>query len=149
MKRALFRTLNIVMATVVLMSSTGFGLIEHTCQMRGKKIMRVGLAQSTCISCPPSLKASASTTQPTIKKTDCCQDEQRYENVDVTSSLSQLVAKFFKTVAKAIVTGVTTLATTLISWLFSVDASIVEHSPNAPPPAYGRALLAIVQSFLI
>ncbi|TAE30811.1 MAG: hypothetical protein EAZ91_09265 [Cytophagales bacterium] len=150
MKRALFRVVNVLMAVVVLLSSTGFGLVEHSCQMRGKKITRVGMEQLTCVGCPPAApKASASSTKPSVKKTDCCEDEQRYENVDVTSSLSQLMAKFFKTVANAVVSGVTMLVAALFNWLFSTDASVVAHSPNAPPDAYGRALLTLVQSFLI
>jgi len=148
MKRELFRILNVVMAVVVLLSSTGFGLVEHSCQMRGKKITRLGVSGHTCAGYPSGKTASASI-QPSLKKTDCCQKEQRYENVDVTSSLSQLVAKFFKVVTETIVTAVTMVVMTLLSWLFSTDASIVAHSPNAPPAAFGRALLALVQSFLI
>jgi hypothetical protein len=148
MKRELFRILNIVMAVVVLLSSTGFGLVEHSCQMRGKKISRIGVSEPTCVGCPSNKTASASI-QPSVKKTDCCQDEKRYENVDVTSSLSQLVAKFFKVVTEAVLTAVAMLVTTLVSWLFSTNASIGTHSSNAPPAAFGRALLAFVQSFLI
>lgn len=148
MKRELFRILNVVMAMVVLLSSTGFGLIEHSCQMRGKKISRIGVGEPTYAGCPSDKTASASI-QPSVKKTDCCKDEKRYENVDIASSLSQLVAKFFKVVTEAVITSVTVLVTNFISWLFSTDASVVAHSPNAPPAAYGRTLLALVQSFLI
>ncbi len=148
MKRKLFRILNVVMAMVVLLSSTGFGLVEHSCQMRGKKISRISVSEPTCAGCPSGKTASASI-QPSVKKTDCCENEKRYQNVDVTSSLSQLVAKFFKIVAETIVTSVTNMVTTLLSWLFFTDASIVAHSPNAPPAAFGRTLLTLVQSFLI
>lgn len=148
MKRALFRIVNVLMAVVVLVSSTGFGLIEHSCQMRGKKITRLNTGESICVGCPPGQKAPASI-QPSLKKTDCCQDEHRYENVDISSSLSQLVAKFFKVVTEGLITAVQMLVTTLVSWLFSTSTSVVEHSPNAPPPAYGRTLLSLVQSFLI
>ena len=148
MKRTLFRTLNVVMAVVVLMSSTGFGLIEHSCQMRGKKITRIGLEQTAFAGCQTDQKMPVAAKQ-SIKKTDCCQNEQRYENVDVTSSLSQLVAKFFKVVTESALATITMLVTTLTSWLSSANLSVVEHSPNAPPSAYGRALLAFVQSFLI
>lgn len=148
MKRELFRIMNVLMAVVVLVSSTGFGLIEHSCQMRGKKITHVALTQEACVGCPPTHKVPASD-KPTVKKKECCEDEKRYENVDVTSSLSQLVAKFFKAAAQAILAGVTTLAAALFNWFFSASASLVEHSPNAPPAAYGRILLVLVQSFLI
>jgi len=148
MKLTLFRIVNVLMAVVVLMSSTGFGLIEHSCQMRGKKISRVGLEQTACEGCPAGQKLAIST-QPTVKKTNCCQDEQRYQNVDISSSLSQLVAKLFKIVAEGMVMTVKMLATTLISWLHSANASIVTNSPHAPPAAYGRSLLTIVQNFLI
>lgn len=148
MKRTLFRIFNVLMAVVVLISSTGFGLIEHSCQMRGKKISLVGSEQPGCVGCPSLHKAPVST-KPALKKKDCCQEEQRFENVDVTSSLSQLIAKFFKGVTKAIIEVATALVTTLVSWFFQTDASLVEHSPNAPPAFYGRTLLAFVQSFLI
>lgn len=148
MKRVLFPVVNVLMAVVVLISSTGFGLIEHSCQMRGKKITHVVLTQQACADCPPTHKTLASD-KPTVKKKDCCEDEKRYENVDVTSSLSQLVAKFFKAAVQAILAGVTTLAAALFNWFFSTSVSVVEHSPNAPPAAYGRTLLVLVQSFLI
>ncbi len=148
MKRTLVRIVNVMMAVVVLVSSTGFGLIEHSCQMRGKKITKIGIVESACIGCPPGHKASVSS-QPSLKKTDCCQDEHRYENVDISSSLSQLVAKFFKIVTEGLITAVEVLVTSLVNWLFIENVSTLEHSPNAPPPAYGRSLLAIVQSFLI
>lgn len=148
MKRTLFRMLNVIMAVVVLVSSTGFGLIEHSCQMRGKKITKIGTVESTFIGCPPGQKASAPS-QPSLKKGDCCQDEHRYENVDISSSLSQLVAKFFKIATEGLITTVEVVVTSLVNWLFIETVSTVEHSPNAPPPAYGRSLLAVVQSFLI
>ena len=37
MKRTLFQFLNLLMACVVLLSSTGFGLLEHSCHIRGTK----------------------------------------------------------------------------------------------------------------
>jgi hypothetical protein len=148
MKRELFRIFNVLMAVVVLLSSTGFGLVEHSCKMRGKVVSRIGSEQKTCAGCP-SVKSDPVVTQTIIKKADCCEDEQRYENVDVSSSLSQLVAKFFKVVAEGVVAGVAMLVTALINWMFAVNESVAVHAANAPPSAYGRALLVFVQSFLI
>ncbi|WP_019990201.1 HYC_CC_PP family protein [Rudanella lutea] len=148
MKRQLFRIVNVLMAVVVLLSSTGFGLVEHSCQMRGKKISLVGTEKTGCVGCPTA-KAQPASAQPVVKKADCCQEEQRYEKVDIGSSLSQLVAKFFKIMAEAVVTSVTTLVTALLNWMFSQDESVVIHAPNAPPAAHGRQLLVLVQSFLI
>ncbi len=48
-----YRLFAIVMAFVVLLSSTGFGLVEHSCMMRGKSVELAALknASSGCKSC--------------------------------------------------------------------------------------------------
>ena len=146
MKRALFKILNLLMACIVLFSSTGFGLIEHSCQMRGKKVRMVSNQQTACKGCPASSHKNT-TDGPVIKKTNCCQEDSRYENVDFTSSLSHLLAKFIKSVTEAIAATVISIIAWLITWIFDREATLTDSLSHSPPPAFGRALLAIVQNF--
>ncbi len=148
MKRTLSQIVNLLMAFVVLMSSTGFGLVEHSCQMRGKK--------KTVITAFSEVKPAGCTEgglpmtadQTIVKKTPCCQDEQAFENVDTQSSLSQHVAKFVKVITETILAGVTTLLTWVISWVFDTDTQIAASFP-APPSPSGRDILTLVGSLLI
>lgn len=149
MKRTLFRLFNLLMACVVLLSSTGFGLVEHSCQMRGKKKTMVvafsdAKTQPGCSSDKQPMPAS----QTVLKKTECCQDDQRYENVDVSSSLSQFVAKFVKTITETVIAGVMTVVTWLIDLFFADKSSSVSVFPSPPSPS-GRDILTLVQSLLI
>nr|WP_293845738.1 hypothetical protein [uncultured Arsenicibacter sp.] len=148
MKRAVQHIVCLLMACIVLISSTGFGLLEHTCQMRGKKVQLIGLHDPACKGCPAD-RTAQSDGKTIVKKADCCKEETRYENVDITSSFSQLFAKFIKAVAQAITVAVVSVITWVFSWIYDRDAEAVLSLPNAPPPAYGRALLAIVQRFLL
>jgi hypothetical protein len=139
------------MACVILLSSTGFGLVEHTCQMRGKKKTMVVVfsdakSQSGCAIHKQSGQSSSRTI---IKKSECCQDDQRYENVDVTSSLSQLVAKFVKNITESILAGVTVMLAWIADWVFDRSASVAVNVTNEPPSPSGRDILTRAHSLLI
>ncbi len=150
MKRTLFQLLNLLMACVILLSSTGFGLVEHTCQMRGKKkTMVVAFSDAKAQTGCADRKQSILSDQTIIKKTECCQDDQRYENVDVSSSLSQLVAKFVKTVTESVLAGVTVVLAWLVDWAFDRNASVAATISTDPPSPSGREILTLVRSLLI
>ena len=149
MKRTLFQFLNLMMACVILLSSTGFGLLEHSCHMRGKKKTMVvafteNKAQSGCASDVGTVVDSRTT----VKKAECCADEQHFENIDISSSLSQFVAQLVKTIAESVLTGIVTVFTWLIDWAFAEEStSVAVFSP--PPSLSGRAILTLIQSLLI
>ena len=149
MKRALFQLVNLLMVCVVLLSSTGFGLVEHSCQMRGKRTTMVvafsdAKTQAGCSAdgqpMPPK--------QTVLQKTDCCQNQSRYENVDAQSSLSQLVAKFVKTVTEAVLAGVVAVITYLVDWIFDRQASSL-LTVESPPAPSGRDILTLLRSLLL
>lgn len=150
MKRALFQFFNLLMACVVLLSSTGFGLVEHSCQMRGKKkTMIVAFSdvkpQPTCATDGKPMPSN----EPTIKKTECCQDEHQYENVDAGSSFTQLIAKFVKTVTEAVFAGVTTLLAWLVDWIFDTETRLASFGSSSPPSLSGRDISTLLRSLLI
>ncbi len=149
MKRTLFQFLNLMMACVVLLSSTGFGLLEHSCHMRGKK--KTMVIAFTEHKKQPGCALDNQTpvdNQTIVKRTDCCGNEQHYENIDVSSSLSQFVAKLVKIITESVLTGIVAVFTWLIDWVFAKDSASV--SVFSPPPApSGRTILTLIQSLLI
>ena len=148
MKRTLFQLFNLLMACVVLLSSTGFGLVEHSCQMRGnKKTMVVAFSEVKSQGCV-SDKQSMPPGQIVIKKTECCQDQQHFENVDISSSLSQFVAKIVKTITETIIAGVVSVMTWLIDLVFAENASSVSAF-SAPPSLSGRDILTLDSKLLL
>lgn len=149
MKHALFQLFNLIMTCVVLLTSTGFGLVEHSCQMRGKKkTMLVAFSdvkqQMGCAAdgqpMPPK--------QTVVSKIDCCQNEGSHQNVDTQSSLSQLVAKFVKTVTETVLTGVVTTIAYLAEWIFDRESSSL-LTDDLPPSPSGRVILTLTHSLLL
>jgi hypothetical protein len=151
MKRQLFQLFNLLMTCIVLLSSTGFGLVEHSCQMRGKKKTMVVAFSKTVeqTGCKIGKHSTASTNELMISREECCQDDSHYENVDVSSSLTQLVAKFAKLVTEAVLTSVIAVVTWLVDWIFDRNVATPVPSVSAPSLPSGRDLLSLVQRLLI
>ncbi|WP_234737034.1 hypothetical protein [Tellurirhabdus bombi] len=147
MKRTLLRILSFVMACIVLITSTGFGFIEHSCLMRGKK-MYLAVQKDSCKGCPSEKGHSFPIDKPIIKKTDCCQEHQHFKNVNYTSSISHLVAKFIKVVTDMVIDGTVLFAEWLMGILFPLEEPEIVQV-ESPPLPHGRDLLAFVQSFLL
>ena len=75
------------LAVLVLLSSMGFGMVEHWCQMRGHTKTLLA-AQTNCPKTCQSDKASI-LDEPTagyvVKRTPCCKTSLTYEHLDVSS----------------------------------------------------------------
>jgi hypothetical protein len=148
MKRTLFQLFNLFMTCVVLLSSTGFGLVEHSCQMRGKKkTMVVAFSEVKQQGCATT-KQPMPSQQTVIRKTECCQDDQRYENVDISSSLSQFVAKLVKIVTEAVLTGVVSVMVWIIDVVFAEKTTSISTF-SSPPSLSGRDIITLVRSLLL
>lgn len=149
MKRKLFQLFNLLMTCVVLLSSTGFGLVEHSCQMRGKKkTMVVAFSDHKKKTGCSSDGQSVESRQTTVDKASCCQDESSYENVDAQSSLSQLVAKFVKAVTETVLAGTVALMAYLVEWIFDRESSFIAFAGEPPSPS-GRDILALDSRLLL
>lgn len=149
MKRKLFQLFNLLMTCVVLLSSTGFGLVEHSCQMRGKKKTIVVAFSDTKTKVGCSIDGQPMVSRQTsIDKSSCCQDESSYENVDAQSSLSQLVAKFVKTVTEAVLAGTVALMAYLVEQIFDHETSSVALVQEPPSPS-GRDILVLDSRLLL
>ncbi len=143
MKKILFRTFNVMMAVIVLLSSTGFGLVEHSCTVRGKQ---TSLHKNGTACCGKTQQQTPNHQKTTIKKSKCCSEEEKYENVAYSSSASQLVAKFTQNALDWVKTRAITFAKTIVETILENISS--SNKSSAVPPS-GREILAFIQSYLI
>jgi len=143
MKKAIFRIFNVLMAAVVLLSSTGFGLVEHSCTVKGKQTS-LHKSEGTC--CNKTSQKDSSPQRTTVKKSKCCSEKEKYENVDYSSSASQSVAKFVKI-------GLDWAKTVINSFFKAIIEEILDNISSkynsSSPPTDGRTILIFIQSFLI
>ncbi|WP_435355453.1 HYC_CC_PP family protein [Emticicia sp. SJ17W-69] len=142
MKKVLFRTFNVMMAVVVLLSSTGFGLVEHSCTVRGKQTSLHKSGDACC----GITKQQQIPQKTTIKKSKCCSEDEKYENVEYSSSASQLVAKFAQNTLDWVKSTVISFTKTVVEAILE-NISSANHSSASPPS--GREILAFIQSYLI
>lgn len=154
MKNKLHQSITILMAFLVLLSSTGFVLTERQCAMMGGKSMQlVGKSKessrkpkvvASCCAKSVALKMAKGTS---FKKTACCKESQKLEKLEVASVDSQLLAKLLKSVA----TGVTWSATRcqFIQAEWAIPAPFFSPDISFTSRLHGRSMLAFIQSFLI
>lgn len=147
MKTFLRRALTLFMALVVLTASMGFGVVEHHCIMRGKSLHLVALHQEGTRGCQQDSAKIPFSDKASFQKQNCCDDQQSYENVDVSSSVTQLVAKFLQIVSDAVIGALTAVFKAIIALFVQSPDSSKVHSFSSF--FHGRSLLSFVQSFLI
>lgn len=78
------RLICIWLALMVLLSSTGFGMVEHWCQMRGhtKSLL---LTQKSCTTpCQANELPAPVSGESIVKKMPCCKTTVSYEHLDVS-----------------------------------------------------------------
>ncbi len=136
------------LAVVVLVSSTGFGVIDHWCAMQGRTQTRLLTSQESCAKhCPAGMVTESSAGRSGIQATPCCQESLRHAHVDVSRT--------------AVDEGVQTPSPTL-TWLPSVHffrllaalfpAELAScHNPLADDPLFssGRSRLILLCTWLI
>jgi hypothetical protein len=154
MKKKLHRSITFLMAVLVLVSSTGFGLIEHQCLMRGMSMKFVSekkaesCKKKLASSCCAKSKSAKDSNKIFFKKTDCCKDQQKFEKVDVMSSLSSVQAKALKVWADGILWSVQSIVFLSQEWIYPpVTSSVATITFSSI--FHGRTMLSFVQSFLI
>lgn len=154
MQKKIHQSLTIFMAFLILLSSTGFGFIEHACMMRGKSVKFVSesktesfktKAVSSCCAKSKALKEAKGTF---FKKTGCCKENQKFEKLDVTSSFSQMLAKSFKALTDGVLWFSKSFVFIIAEWNFpsSIQSS---QSISFSSLFHGRSMLSFIQSFLI
>nr|WP_221390313.1 hypothetical protein [Dyadobacter sp. NIV53] len=140
------------MAFLILLSSTGFGLIEHACMMRGKSVKFVTenktdtvKAVSSCCAKSKALKESKGTI---FKKTSCCKENQKFEKLDVTSSFSQMLTKSFKAMTDGVLWSSKAFVFIISEWILPSSFEST-RAISFSSLFHGRSMLSFIQSFLI
>jgi hypothetical protein len=147
MKKTIRSFFTVLMALVVLTASTGFGVIEHHCMMRGKSLHLAALKKENAKGCGQEHSKLPISDKTSFQKQNCCEDQQSYENVDVSSSVTQWVAKIIKVVSDAVIGAFIAVFKAIVA--FFVPESSSASLSSFSSLLHGRSLLSFVQSFLI
>lgn len=154
MKNKLHQSITILMAFLVLLSSTGFVLTERQCVvMGGKSVQLVG--KSTETSSKPKVASSCCAKRAALKMTKgtffekaaCCKESKKLEKLEVASVDSQLLAKLLKSVAAGVTWSVTRYQFIQAEW--TLPAPFLSPDISFTSRLHGRSMLAFIQSFLI
>ena len=146
-----YRFFTIVMAFVVLFSSTGFGLVEHSCMMRGKSVELAALkkAELGCKMCKSVMTSGVrmSSSLPAFNKKACCEESHKFQKLEIVTSTSSAV-KSLK--ASPVYTALGEhIGSPLRVFAFLLPGAPARSLPPFLPNKYGRGMLSFVQSYLI
>lgn len=150
MRPLVLKSFAVLMSLLVLLSSTGIGLREHSCQVRGKSVSlsTFGGAKG-CKACKVKHThrvSSFSGTQSYLDKTPCCKEKTTFERVEVVNTVVSAEAVFLFSAA---------VLPPAPSFLFSFLPKEIQYPFGTLAPLSfssrlsGRSLLALVQSYLI
>ena len=139
MKNIKSRILLVLLSNLILFNSFGFGLVEHSCTMRGKKTYSF-IAKDTCKGCDVHKKTSSKTT---ISRSKCCNSEQQKKQENISESLVNIATKFIKAATNALIQGFVWLA------LIASEAILNVFGANQPESSslFGKNLLIFISLF--
>jgi hypothetical protein len=124
---------------VIFISSTGFGLIEHTCLVTRTKSASVLNKHSCC----PKNNTSDSHNNLVLKSDACCEVEAHIADIDLAPVVEK-VAGFFSHVFYYVLDTFLNFFQALL-----LASEPVFNSSDSSPPLAGRELLIRHQTFLI
>lgn len=132
-----------LLAGLVFISSTGFGLIEHSCLMSGEEKVILSDSQSCCSAKKSPKVFPSQSQQASLDQDECCTEETQYAKVDVSTSLVQAMSNLLASLCVAVVS--------IFSFLFDsvIEAFTASFHVSHSPPLSGRALLIFLHTFLI
>ena len=150
-----YRYFAVFMAFLVLTSSTGFGLVEHSCMMRGKSVEVAALkkAETGCKMCKPKTTSGVQIASSlfVFEKKACCEESHKYQKLEVLCSSSSF-SKILKSLPLGAALG-EHMGSPLRVFPFFLSSLLLSSSNTTSPPLlpknHGRTMLSFVQCFLI
>jgi hypothetical protein len=139
--KAMFRqVLAVFLMGVIFITTTGFGLLEHSCLMNGKKSASV-LEKHSC--CPKNKNTAAGTEGTIIKPAACCESQAHIANIDLAPVVEKVATFLEKTFF--------TVLETAIRMFVSVrqTAEAVLNCSDSSPPLAGKDISIRHHSLLI
>lgn len=140
MKNVKSRILLVFLSCLILFNSSGFGLIEHSCSMRGKKSYSF-VVKDACKGCDKHKKNNAG--QASISKTKCCDDKQADKTENISESIVNITAKFVKSITQAIAKAFVWVATILAETVID----LISHNNQESSTLFGKSLLIFISVF--
>ncbi len=138
--KALFKKmLAMFLMGIIFISTTGFGLIEHTCLMSGSKSASVLEKQGCCT----KKKETASADGTIIKSGVCCESNAHVASIDLAPAVEK-IANYFE---KAFFTILETVVRLFTAALDSAEAIL--NSSDSSPPLAGKDIIIRHHSLLI
>lgn len=131
------RFLTFLLAALILFTSTGFGLIEHSCAMRGKKSYSF-VTKESCSGCENHHK-KAPIGKASVSKSKCC-DDNVVEKEKTSESIANIFGKLLKSATFFIVNSIFFIATTAFEFVFNLLSS----NQNDVCSLAGRSLLNFI-----
>ena len=96
------RVITLIMAVLVLLSSTGLVIVEHSCLMRGKT-QSVWVGKDSCKTSCSSKKNSLTTLHDRsltyLQKQPCCKESKHLSRVGIATEVNSLPVLVFQNVA--------------------------------------------------
>ena len=145
-RRFLIRFTCLWLAVLVLLGSSGFTVVEHVCQMRGK-VSRVQLTPKGCTTHCTTQKHSRSTKEPNLHKRSCCQITSHYQHLETGQTSSNQIIDFAKIPVEANLPP--TFFSLLSALLPGTADQILPAEPDAPLTSSGRDRLVHFCTWLI
>ncbi len=143
MKQFFTRSICLLMALQVLLSSTGFATTEHWCAVKGKKTFLFAKPKPCCKVLD---KQCSQSSKSTIKRAKCCKDQTVFHKLNANASTGKATHFDFQ----APVTGLFSVTFSTPFPHFAVfSPRLWAHYANPAPPATGRQILTRIQCFLI
>ena len=140
MKARFRQFLAIFLMGVIFITTTGFGLLEHSCLMNSKKSASVFEKQACC---PKKQNTATDTAGTIIKPAVCCESQAHVANIDLAPAVEK-VATFLE---KAFFTIVETTIRMFVSVMQTAEA--VLNSSDSSPPLAGKDISIRHRSLLI
>jgi hypothetical protein len=148
------KSITVFMAMLVLLSSTGFGFIEHQCMVRGKSVQFIAekkadsCKQKVVSSCCSKSKALKQDSGTYLKKTECCKDNQKFTKLEIVTSQNALLAKLLKAMAMDPFLSVDAYNFTLAS-TETANSDQLPDTISFSSRFHGRSMRSYIQSFII
>ena len=134
MKNIKSRTLLVFLASLILFNSSGFGLVEHSCSMRGKKSYSF-VNKPLCSGCG---KHNSSTNgKSSLSQTKCCDDKQAQKDVNLSESVVNITGKIIKSATEIFYKAVIWVG----SFLLETVLYVIKSQSNDSSSLSGKNLL--------
>jgi hypothetical protein len=131
------RFVTFFLASLILFTSSGFGLVEHSCSLRGKKTYSF-VNKNSCNSC--TKHQSKSNQKTSFSRDKCCESKQVEKTQNISESLVNITGKFVKNATDFIAKS----ASFVFYKAIDVVINFKNNNSDEPNSLFGKSLLHFI-----